>query len=265
MYSLPVLVFKYLKYKVKASNSKGHGVHSPFVFEFITEILMDNRSFYSFDFIENHRSKLLQNHNEIEVLDFGAGSRLSLTKTRKINKIAKASLKPKKFGQLFFKIINHYGYKNILELGTCLGITTAYLATANNKATITTMEGAPNIAKLAQDFFKQKELHNVNVVIGNFDETLPKFLQTTEFLDFVYIDGNHQYKPTLNYFEQLLPKLTENAVVVFDDIYWSKEMEMAWNEVKSTTENCITIDLFYVGIVFFGKNFKQKEHFVVNF
>lgn len=248
-----------------SSNGKGHGAHSPFVYSFITDVLNDRRSFYSFDKIEKHRQALLTNNQEIEVLDFGAGSRLSLTKTRKIGRIAQASLKPKKFGQLFFRMINYYGCANILELGTCLGITTSYLATANTNAQITTMEGAPTIANEAQAFFSKMGLNNINLIVGNFDDTLPNFLTATEKLDFVYIDGNHQYKPTLNYFLQLQPKLSSNAIVIFDDIYWSKEMEMAWNEVKEKAQNCVTVDLFYVGIVFFGNNFKQKEHFKVDF
>ncbi|MFY8129216.1 MAG: O-methyltransferase [Chitinophagaceae bacterium] len=265
MHSLPVLAFKYLNYKLKASNGKGHGIHSPFVFRFVTEVLNDDRNFYAFDFIEKQRQSLLKNHDCIEVIDFGAGSRLSLTKTRKISKIANASLKPKKYSTLLFKIINYYGYENIVELGTCLGITTAYLATANNKAKITTMEGAPTIAAEASAFFSKKNLNNIQVIVGNFDDTLPNFLSNNPKIDFVYLDGNHQFQPTVNYFEQLLPHLTENAVLIFDDIYWSKEMEQAWDYVKNKATNCITIDLFYIGIVFFGKNFKQKEHFVINY
>lgn len=265
MHSLPILALKYINYKIKSLNGNGHGVHSPFVYSFITDVLNDNRSFYSFGFIENQRKKLLNHHQSIEVVDFGAGSRLSLTKTRKVSKIAAASLKPKKYSSLLFKIVNHYGYKNIIELGTCLGVTTAYLATANGNAKVTTFEGAPNIAAIANDFFKINKLQNIELILGNFDDTLPQFLKNNASIDFVYIDGNHQYQPTINYYSQLLPYLTENAVLVFDDIYWSKEMEQAWNYIKTHAQNCITIDLFYIGIVFFGKNFKQKEHFVINY
>jgi len=38
-YSLPIRLYKYFNYYFNASNGKGHGVHSPFVYSFITSIL----------------------------------------------------------------------------------------------------------------------------------------------------------------------------------------------------------------------------------
>ncbi|MDE3143521.1 MAG: SAM-dependent methyltransferase, partial [Bacteroidota bacterium] len=75
MYSKTQLVLKYLNYYLKASNSKGHGMHSPFVFEFISEVLNDDRNFYAYEPIEKIRQSLLTNQQKLTVEDFGAGSR----------------------------------------------------------------------------------------------------------------------------------------------------------------------------------------------
>ena len=130
MYSPFAIGIRYIKYLLTASNSKGHGVHSPFVYEFITTVLNDDRHFYAYQPIEKLRQQLLSDNKEIEIEDFGAGSRVAKTKNRKISKIARSSLKPKKFGQLLFRIVDHYSPFSIIELGTSLGITTAYLAAA---------------------------------------------------------------------------------------------------------------------------------------
>ena len=44
LYSTPTLLLKYLHYYWVAANAKGHGIHSPFVFKFIQEILNSKSS-----------------------------------------------------------------------------------------------------------------------------------------------------------------------------------------------------------------------------
>ena len=153
MYGHFTLALKYLRYLFTAANGKGHGVHSPFVFEFITRVLNDNRRFYAFDAIEKIRTQLLSNHALIEIQDFGAGSRVAKTNTRKISDVAKGSLKPAKYSQLLFRMIDFYAPKQIIELGTSLGITTAYLASANPAAKVTTFEGSSTNSPFGMDNF----------------------------------------------------------------------------------------------------------------
>lgn len=265
MYNPVQLAVKFVQYYVKALNGKGHGIHSPFVFDFVKNVLNDERKFYSFEAIEKQRSQLLSNPTIVTVEDFGAGSRKGLTKQRKIKDIAASSLKPKKFAQLLFKMVNYYQPKTIVELGTSLGITSCYLASANNKATLITMEGSNAIANIAKHNFEHLQLQNIKTVIGNFDETLKPTLSTIDIIDFAFIDGNHRYQPTIQYFENILPKLNENSVVVLDDVHWSKEMEQAWNEIKQHHAVTLSIDLFFIGIVFFRKDFKEKQNFVVRY
>lgn len=265
MYSPVRLATRYIKYYLTASNGKGHGVHSPFVFDFITNVLNDDRHFYAYTSVEELRAKLLTDPLEITIEDFGAGSRVKKTNHRKISDIAASSLKPKKYGQLLFRIADHYSPSKILELGTSLGITTAYLASAKENVQVITMEGAPEIAKLATSNFKTLGLNHIEMICGNFDDTLAGAIDTAGSIDLAFIDGNHRYEPTIRYFKQLLPVMHDHSMIIFDDIHWSKEMEQAWEEIKKNPAVTLSVDLFFIGIILFRKENKAKQHFTIRF
>ncbi len=266
MYNKFQFASKYINYYLTASNGKGHGVHSPFVFEFITKVLNDDRDYYCYEAIETLRRQLMQDETVLSIEDFGAGSRLNLQQQRTVASIASSSLKPKKIAQLFFRMVNFYQPKNILELGTSLGITTAYLAFANTNNPVVTMEGSKEIAAAAQKNFDALHLSNIKIVQGNFDETLaPSINNQLSAISFVFIDGNHRKEPTIKYFEQLLLKTNKHSILIFDDVHWSKEMEEAWEFIKAHPAVTLTIDLFFIGVVFFRKEQKEKEHFTIRF
>lgn len=265
MYSPFQLALRYLKYYLSASNGKGHGIHSPFVYGFITKVLNDERQFYAYQTIEKIRQGLLQNAEEIFVEDFGAGSRTKKTNHRLIKSIAASALKPKKFSQLLFRIVDHYAPEKILELGTSLGITTAYLASARETSSVVTMEGAPSVASVARENFEKIGLKNIELIEGNFDITLTDTIHRMKYIDLAYVDGNHRYEPTVRYFRELLPAMQDHSILVFDDIHWSSEMEQAWDEIKADPAVTLSIDLFFIGLVFFRKEQKEKQDFVIRF
>ena len=264
MYSKLQLALKYLQYYFTSSNSKGHGIHSPFVFTFITEVLNDDRTFYAYADIEAVRNSLLHDQRTLIIEDMGAGSRVIKEKQRCIASIASSSLKPVQFSQLLFRMVNYYQPQTILELGTSLGITTSYFAAANPKARVITLEGAMSIAAVAKENFAKLAIPNIELVTGNFDETLPVIVnQLHSPIDFAFIDGNHRYQPTIKYFQQILAKTNADSIVILDDIHWSKEMEKAWKEVQLNPLVTMTIDLFFIGIVLFRKEFKVKQYFSI--
>ncbi|MGN6491448.1 MAG: O-methyltransferase [Agriterribacter sp.] len=265
MYSKPRLALKYLQYYITAHNGKGHGIHSPFVFDFVTRVLNDRRQFYAFQKIEAQRGLLLLNNEIIEIEDFGAGSAMTASNSRKISNIAKWSLKSPKYARLLFRMVNYFQPPTIIELGTSLGITTSYLAAAQPAATIFTFEGAPAVAALAQQVFRQLNYSNIRLMPGNFDTTLPPFLQKNRKVDFVFVDGNHREEPVLKYFEWLLPFTHGRSILVFDDIHWSAGMESAWKKIIGHPAVTCSIDLFFIGIVFFNPDFKVKQDFVIRF
>lgn len=265
MYSSFQLAKKYFRYYLSSSNGKGHGIHSPFVFDFVKNILNDKKEYASYQEIERLRKTLLQAKAEIEIEDFGAGSSIMKSNKRVVKDIAKASLKNKKLAQSLFRIAQYYKPKTIIELGTSLGITTAYLASANKNAQVFTLEGAESISAIAQQNFNKLKLENIELIQGNFDNTLPGVLNKIENIDLAFVDGNHRKAPTIQYFQGLLQKANDQSIFIFDDIHWSIEMEEAWKEIQQHSSVTLTIDLFFIGLVFFKKDFKAKQHFVIRF
>jgi len=265
VYSSFQLAQKYLHYYRTASNGKGHGMHSPFVFDFILHVLNNKSGYTPPSSIEALRKELLKQKEVLEIEDFGAGSRLSSSRQKTVAQIAKAALKPEKYAQLLYRLVKHYQPQTIIELGTSLGITTAYLATANPSAQITTIEGSKAIAQKASENFQKLNLTNIQSFQGNFDNLLPSVISHQPSIDLAYIDGNHRYQPTINYFQQLLSQSHNNSILIFDDIHWSEEMEQAWEEIKEHPSVQYTIDIFFLGFVFFRQEFKEKQHFKIRF
>ena len=227
MYSVTQLAKKYLTYYLSADNSKGHGVHSPFVFDFIKFVKNDTSEYDCYPKIESLRKQLLQNKALIEVEDFGAGSTILKTNKRAIYKMAQSSLKPRKFAQLLYRLVKYYKPESMLELGTSFGITSSYLAAGNPATTLHTLEGSPAIANIARSNFESLGLQNVQLTEGDFAKTLQPLLDRLTVIDLAFVDGNHRKEPTLQYFNSLLTKTNDNSILIFDDIHWSEEMEAA--------------------------------------
>ena len=253
---------KYISYKIKAVSK--HKVHSPFIYDLIIDVFENDNSFYAFPAVELIRKKLLLTQRVLTVDDMGAGSRVFNSNQRKIKDIVKHSTQKPKYAQLLFKLVNYYQPNTILELGTSLGLTTAYLAKARKKAKVYTFEGSPEIGKVAKNTFKSLLVENAELVQGDFNETLSETLPKIDVLDFAFFDGNHQKKPTLDYFNKCLEKANEHSVFVFDDIHWSDEMTEAWEAIKTHPEVTLTVDIFKFGIVFFRRGV-EKQHFVLRY
>ncbi|TFF38243.1 O-methyltransferase [Mucilaginibacter psychrotolerans] len=241
-----------------------HGLHSPFVYKLVDEVIYDYKHKPAYDKIEKERDNLLVDDRVINVTDLGAGSHLNKNREKKIRDITINALKSPKLAQLLYRLAAFTKPKSIVELGTCLGITTLYLHEAAPNAKVYTLEGCPETAKVAQEVFNSSGLRNINLVTGNFDDTLGGVLDKHDKLDFVYIDGNHQRVATLNYFEQCLPKVHEDTMLIFDDIYWSEGMKQAWAQIKANPQVTVTVDLFWIGLVFF-KSGRAKEDFKIRF
>lgn len=265
MYSSIQLAFKYLNYYLTASNGKGHGIHSPFVFHFITKVLNDKNHYPEYQPIEDLRQKLFKDQHILAIEDFGAGSSLSKTNHRTVASIAKNAAKQKKYSQLLFRIAKEYEPKTIIELGTSLGISTSYFATGNPVSKVITLEGAREIAKIARQNFESLKLSNIEIAEGNFDDTLSFIIHHLSSVDLAFIDGNHRRQPTIQYFETILSKTHNFSIVVLDDIHWSREMEQAWKYCKEHDSVTLSIDLFFLGILFFKNEIKEKQHFTIRF
>ncbi|MFN8344227.1 MAG: class I SAM-dependent methyltransferase [Spirosomataceae bacterium] len=249
-----------------------HGLHSPFVFDLYRNIIKKDEHLSGFENIEALRHEMLQSREKIQVTDFGAGSKINASPVREVRDIAAHSKKSARLGRLFYRLICHFGHEHIFDLGTSLGLTTLYLA-APPSAKVTTFEGCPETAKIANRNFTQFAVSNqpsalsnhpspITTIVGNLDEVLSAQVDETPKIDFAFFDANHRLEPTLRYFETCLQKAHNDTLFVFDDIHWSDEMETAWAQIKAHPSVTVTIDLFAVGLVFFRKQ-QRKQHFVL--
>ncbi len=236
-----------------------HGIHSPFVFQLKKNCLKDTQPSTAYTTLSSYRKELYSNSKEITITDFGAGSRIFKSNTRKIQDIARHAGATLKRMQLLHRVIRYFQPENVLELGTSLGLSTIAMAIHKNTK-VTTLEGCPETAKVAQEQLHKFEVTNIQCIVSPFEKSLDNV--HTNMYDFIYFDGNHSKKATLTYAKKLLPTATNNSCWIFDDIHWSPEMTEAWSEIKKIPAVSVTIDCFWFGIVFFRKE-QSKEHFYI--
>lgn len=259
------MAVRYCRYRLFAQNGRGHGIHSPFVFDFIKHVLNHVPRSPACRSIEELRKKLLADERAVRVEDFGAGSYTSADATRKVRSIAASALKPRKYAQLLHNMAGHYAPGVIIELGTSLGLTTAYLACGNPGATVYSIEGAPEVADIAMGNLASLGIENVRLFKGRFEDRLDDVLHECGIADLAFIDGNHRYEPTIGYFKKIRSCLAPKALVVFDDIHWSPGMERAWDEVCRDPSVSLTIDLFFLGIAVINPDILVKQHFTIRY
>ena len=251
-----MLLLPYLKHLLFAKGP--HGVHSPFVFKLITDVLKQQRV-EAWKPIEGARRKLLSNDSVYVVKDFGAGSK-GLQTTRTYSRSVASSAMPKKKGEALHLLVEHIQPSGLLEIGTHFGIGTLYLSEPlHSTKKIITLEGDPTHAAEARSLFHSFQKNNIEVVEGNFNDTLPATLNTFPETELVYVDGNHTEEATLRYFEILLQHKNITCIV-FDDIYWSKGMMRAWKKICADARIELSLDFYWFGVIFLNGRMR-KEHF----
>lgn len=250
----------YLKFLWKSRNA--HGIHSPFVFDLVTKCFYDQTNYAEYSILKNYRNSLLRNTNTIEVTDFGAGSKIFKSNTREISKIAKTAGITSENAKLLFRISSYFQPEKVLEIGTSLGLATAALSMGSKNSEILTLEGCPETSKIAQKEFDKFGLTNIHPIVTEFGNYIQSQNLKSDILNLIYIDGNHQKAATLNYFDLLLPTVSNDSVWIFDDIHWSPDMEEAWETIKKNPAVTVTIDTFQWGFVFFRKE-QKKEDFII--
>lgn len=231
-------------------------LHSPFVFNLYQSCIKREKNLYPYQEIEQIRARLLKDNRALFYEDFGASAK---SRNERVKTLASKHLKPARIAQIISRIRQHLNHQTCIELGTSLGITTQYLALhASNETQIYTIEASKEVRKIAlEELSKNPAVHSIE---GTFDEVLPNTLSTLQKVDLVFIDGNHSYDATLRYFEWIKPYLHNDSIIIFDDIYWSSGMTNAWEIIKQDKSVQVSVDLFFIGLVFFRKE-QVKEHF----
>ena len=203
--------------------------------------------------IERERSRLLKDQNEVPMLDLGAGSQ---SKARTVAEIAQSALKRPRHARALAGLASYLETAVVLELGTCLGITTAYLG--KHAASVTTIEGNPALAKHSEDVWQRLNVQNVTSIVGNFDDVLPSL--PLQQYDLVFIDGNHRGSALLQYVNELAPYLTEKGVIVCDDIHWSRDMESAWEKLIQENRWSLRVDFYEWGLLTANPSLAREFH-----
>jgi predicted O-methyltransferase YrrM len=255
-------VMKFLKYFLFSSHKRGHGIHSPFVFNLVLKVFRNKISSDIVCTIETIRKKLISDSKIIEVKDFGAGAGLEKGNFRRVSEIARYSPVPEKYGMLLARLSSEFGKTTIIEFGTSFGISTMYMAAVNPEAIIYTMEGCPAISEIAGNNFMEAGLKNIKLLTGSFEEVLTEVEDAKIKPGLVFIDGNHRKDPTLEYFHRMVELSDGNTVIVIDDINYSPEMGEVWDEIKKNEKVSFTIDIFRMGIVFFREGMTRFDYIV---
>ena len=261
----------FIKHFFSSWNTSGEGIHSPYLFELVRFIIRDRNAYYCFADIERRREYLKACDDELDVVDFGSrGSKEGTHIRRKVSFIAKNHLERPEVGQLLFRLVNWIGEHEkrplqILELGTSLGITTAYLASPNSRNNVRTFEGSGEVLKVAQGIWRALKLENICWVEGNIDDTLlPSDLSllynAPARVDIAYVDANHTYEATKRYADFLLERLNQKGVLAIDDIHYSEEMERAWQELKLDPRVTTTMDLYHLGLIFVDPHYLKRHY-----
>lgn len=237
-------------------------IHSPFLYDFIGKVIRPCKRIDEGKNIEAIRKELLKNVNIILKTDFGAASGNDAKKVYPITikRIAATSLASRRNAARLFRLIRHIHAGNILEIGTSLGITTCYLALANPKAKIITLEGCPESCKIAWSNFDRLGIKNIDLIEGRFEDTLVKALDQLGQVDLVFIDGNHRKDAVLDYFSKCLDYAHNDTVFIIDDIHLTEDMEEAWKKVSRHEKVKVSIDLYFNGWIFFRKE-SSVQHF----
>ncbi len=238
-----------------------HSIHSPFVYDFITNIIHDKKPHEACKVFKQARKRNFTNKNVIETVDFGAasGKKKFITYRIAVNKLAKKRSSGLREAALLYKVVKFFSPSQMLELGTSVGLGSIPLAMGNPNGKLITIEGCASVASVAQSNFIKFDLTNIDQVIGNFDVELQPVLNQMGKVDLVYFDGNHRKNPTIRYFKQCLEKAHEKSIFIFDDIYASEEMVSAWNEIKKHPKVSISLDFFHLGMVFFLNGVSKQE------
>ncbi|NVK64322.1 MAG: class I SAM-dependent methyltransferase [Flavobacteriales bacterium] len=252
------LPLEYIKYRW---NAKGrHGIHSPFVYDFTDNCLRIQLSKADKDELSKRFRALARDQREIEIQDFGAGSK-KLGNTRKISLIFRMSSSRGKYGELLYRLSKHYAPDSILELGTSLGIGSTYLNLGNTESILTTVEACKNTRSIAQESLSKKK--NIESVLSTFSDFIAHLPKEKQF-DLIFIDGHHDGAALLEYLDQLQAHAHDETLFILDDIRWSNSMVSAWEKIVADSRFHLSMDLFRVGIVA-RRSHQQKEHFVIRY
>lgn len=246
---------QYVKYLRKAVGP--HSIHSPFVFDLYNQAIKPSSRLRVSE-IEKKRKSLSRNHQLIDVIDF----KTNRTQRKTVSAVAKSSLSFPKFSAFLHLLSVYLKTKSILETGTCLGINTLYLGSTKD-IKVATVEGSAILQQLAEDNFAQLSYENITVEPGDVNKVLSTNLIKHK-PDLIFLDADHRGKSILKQVEEIMKTSPSTECIVIHDINWSRDMNIAWQQLVSDERFAISIDIFQAGLLF-PKRSIEKQHFTLRF
>jgi predicted O-methyltransferase YrrM len=253
---------KYLRYILLSRHGRGHGIHSPFIYDLVSRVFQNRIDQPLVNKIEQIREKMKSDRRSILVNDLGSKSDQPKTNLRKVSDIVRHSPVTSKYGNLLSNMAAEFGKPLIIELGTSLGISTLYMAASCEEANVITIEGCKEIAALARQNIVEAGLNNINILEGSFDEILAAFPCYNIKPGLIFIDGNHRKEAVIKYFNLLSEISGNNTVFIIDNINYSRGMAEAWNELKLHKNVSVSIDIFRMGILFFRAGINHNNYVI---
>jgi len=229
-------IFKYIAHLFHTRHRKGHGIHSPYLFEFVSRVLFNSEG------TEAPEAILKEHRWQRSAYAFVRRSSVSM-----------------RYGFLLYRITRWFHPEMIVELGTGMGISTLYLSSGSPETPLHSIERDMERAALAAQLIVRCCPGPLSIHWGEMDEKLEEILPLIPQRFVAFVDGNHHYEPTVNYIRKLLERAGEEAVIIMDDIYWSRGMYRAWKEASSWPEVGVSIDLFHMGILLLRKDLEKTE------
>ncbi len=215
-----------------------------------------------FKSLNNYREELLKSNELISYEIFNSDQK------RSVSEIAKKAGSPRRWCEFYYLLTKMSRAQSVLEIGTNLGISGQYfiegLKSQPTHSKFITLEGIPRLCQLATNRFSKLETDKISIEViqGLYENTFPGIIQSNNKFDLVFIDGNHQYEPTLAYFNQLKNNFSNHTIILFDDINWSEDMQKAWHKIKDDSYVHCTIDMYKLGLVLVNmeKSSQKKVH-----
>jgi len=228
------------------------------------------------DGIEALRAEMLASTDEITFTDFGAVTagyvkapdeeEAGVRTVEAVSSICATASQSPAQGRFLFRLVRNLKPVGCLELGTCLGISAMYTGAAlkmNGKGRLLTVEGGRALADIAARNTERLGLDCVEVRRGRVEDCLAECLASIGQVDFAFIDANHDGEATVRYFGEVASLLGDGAVVLFDDIRWSKDMAEAWKTLKASPRATRTYDLGTKGILVYHPGSVRPKHYRV--
>jgi len=236
---------KYLWKIRKAKYGRGFGIHSPFVFSLITNVLREKSLYYDYKRIEQLRDALLDDP--------------SFLLNRETQKKIQKSLTSERHGRFLFRLVNFFHPETLLEIGTGLGVDTLYMASPQKNCRCFTLEEDPLLQDLSGKLFSAQSSSNIELVKGRWRDSLEEALNKIEKLDFVCLNAN-QKQPIHELYKMCRSKMHEQSIFVIRNIRVSKDLYELWEELKKEEKVISAVDMYSMGILLYNPSLTNKHY-----